>query len=164
MLKQIINSKPIHRYPDIWATIVESFQSIVHVFWLVTVTACLTVLPPVAAVIVLRNMLEPGWEMAVVYGWLVVGCVCFLWVSGKLLFLLGQPLSEAVEVLVRICGLEKGVRVSADDYVPLFTTKTGTRYHRRDCISLRDSRVAVLPDDIRKNGIQPCGICRPPKY
>jgi hypothetical protein len=44
----------------------------------------------------------------------------------------------------------------------VYVTKTGTKYHREGCRSLRSSAIAITLEDAKKS-YEPCGICSPPK-
>lgn len=48
---------------------------------------------------------------------------------------------------------------SASDTV--YITDTGEKFHRENCSSLRDSRIAVSRQDAVNRGYEPCGRCRP---
>lgn len=52
-----------------------------------------------------------------------------------------------------------GSRGAADDEV--YVTRTGKKYHRGNCRSLRRSRIA-MPLERARERFQPCAICRPP--
>ena len=45
--------------------------------------------------------------------------------------------------------------------VDVYVTKTGTKYHRADCRSLRQSKIAMKLKDAAKK-YSPCKICKPP--
>ena len=44
----------------------------------------------------------------------------------------------------------------------VFTTNTGTRYHRESCSSLRNSKIRITLDEAARRGLEPCGICKAP--
>jgi len=46
--------------------------------------------------------------------------------------------------------------------VTVYITKTGEKYHRDGCISLRKSRFAVSLKEAVERGYGPCKICQPP--
>ena len=44
----------------------------------------------------------------------------------------------------------------------LYVTKTGTKYHRDGCRSLRKSRTPISLGDAKRKGYGPCKVCGPP--
>ncbi len=44
----------------------------------------------------------------------------------------------------------------------VYITRTGIRYHRDWCRSLRRSRIPIQLDEAIRRGYTPCRICRPP--
>src|SRR4051812_7956443 len=58
-----------------------------------------------------------------------------------------------------VCLLVAGVFVSAQGTV--YVTKSGTKYRRATCSSLRYSKIPMLLADAIKQ-YQPCKICKPP--
>ena len=44
----------------------------------------------------------------------------------------------------------------------VFTTDTGSKYHRGTCSSLRSSKIRITLNDAVRRGLKPCEICNPP--
>ena len=44
----------------------------------------------------------------------------------------------------------------------VYVTKTGERYHRESCRSLRKSRIETTVADAKRNGFTACKVCKPP--
>jgi len=51
---------------------------------------------------------------------------------------------------------------SGSDTTTVFVTKTGKKYHRKDCHYLRYSRIPVTLREAVLEGYEPCKVCRPP--
>ena len=49
-----------------------------------------------------------------------------------------------------------------DDQI-VYITKTGKKYHRDGCSSLRSSKIPIKLEDAIKRGYEPCGRCNPPQ-
>ena len=64
--------------------------------------------------------------------------------------------------LLCICSGVTAEGESAGASPVVYVTNSGRRYHRENCRSLRDSRIAVPLADAVKNGYSPCGRCNPP--
>jgi hypothetical protein len=47
--------------------------------------------------------------------------------------------------------------------ITVYVTRTGKRYHRAGCRSLRHSSTPMELKDAKAKGYTPCGICHPPK-
>jgi micrococcal nuclease len=47
--------------------------------------------------------------------------------------------------------------------VTVYVTNSGEKYHRENCSSLRQSRIALPLEDAAKSGYSPCSICLPPE-
>lgn len=47
-----------------------------------------------------------------------------------------------------------------DDLEEVYITKTGTKYHRPDCNSLRSSKIAISLEEAKKR-FEPCNVCKP---
>jgi len=50
-----------------------------------------------------------------------------------------------------------------DDKVEVYVTKSGEKYHRDSCSSLRKSKIAISLKEAKKKGYEPCKICNPPR-
>lgn len=48
-----------------------------------------------------------------------------------------------------------------DDDTIVYTTETGSKYHRKDCRYLRKSAIPIKRSEAKKNGYTPCSICKP---
>lgn len=45
----------------------------------------------------------------------------------------------------------------------VFVTKSGTKYHRKDCSYLNDSKTSLSLNEAKVSGYNPCSKCNPPK-
>lgn len=45
----------------------------------------------------------------------------------------------------------------------VYITKTGERYHRGSCGTLRKSKIAKTLSEAKALGYTPCGLCKPPR-
>ena len=52
---------------------------------------------------------------------------------------------------------------TASDDITVYITKTGTKYHRENCSSLRSSRIPISLSEAKQRGYEPCKICKPPQ-
>lgn len=50
----------------------------------------------------------------------------------------------------------------AEDSTIVYRTKTGRKYHRADCPSLRKSKIKLTLSEARNRGLRPCLRCSPP--
>jgi len=60
---------------------------------------------------------------------------------------------------------EKGTRVgreSGSDTTTVFVTKTGKKYHSKDCRYLRYSKIPISLKQAVLEGYEPCKVCQPP--
>jgi hypothetical protein len=62
---------------------------------------------------------------------------------------------------VFVCFLALGALVGAQSSETVYVTRTGAKYHRGDCSSLRSSKIPMSLADAAVK-YQPCKICRPP--
>jgi len=46
----------------------------------------------------------------------------------------------------------------------VYATRTGARYHKAGCPSLRKSSIPMKLRDAVAAGLTPCGNCKPPRY
>lgn len=53
-------------------------------------------------------------------------------------------------------------RESGSDTTTVFVTKTGKKYHRKDCHYLRYSRIPISLREAVSEGCEPCKVCEPP--
>lgn len=44
----------------------------------------------------------------------------------------------------------------------VYITKTGKKYHRKNCSTLHGTKIPIKVKDAVKNGYTPCKICHPP--
>ncbi len=51
---------------------------------------------------------------------------------------------------------------SQDDII-VYITKTGSKYHREGCSSLRSSSIPISLSEAKQKGYEPCKICKPPQ-
>src|SRR5690606_12136816 len=56
--------------------------------------------------------------------------------------------------------LAAGIACDADAQ-KVYITKTGEKYHRKDCRYLRYSSIEIELKEAKKNGYTPCSVCRP---
>ena len=52
---------------------------------------------------------------------------------------------------------------TASDDMIVYITKTGSKYHRENCSSLRSSRIPISLSEAKRRGYEPCKICKPPQ-
>lgn len=45
----------------------------------------------------------------------------------------------------------------------VYITKTGAKYHRDGCSSLKKSKIAITLQEAVNRGYEPCKICNPPR-
>lgn len=45
----------------------------------------------------------------------------------------------------------------------VFRTDTGSKYHLGDCSSLKGTKTSIPLEEAKEEGLEPCGICHPPK-
>lgn len=45
----------------------------------------------------------------------------------------------------------------------VYITKTGAKYHRDGCSSLKKSKIAIILQEAVNRGYEPCKICNPPR-
>lgn len=50
----------------------------------------------------------------------------------------------------------------APQSAPVYVTKTGEKYHRGSCGSLRKSRIETTVAEAKRRGFAACKICKPP--
>jgi hypothetical protein len=128
------------------------------------ISACLLVLPPLVLSMMLSERKEAAWYlMLTIHGWLFMGVVGFFYLFVLWIVELRKPTLETVEVLARVMGLERGVRIDAAGAPPIYRTRAGNKYHLRGCPSLKKNKIAILWSDITEQNLEPCGFCKPPK-
>ena len=44
----------------------------------------------------------------------------------------------------------------------VYVTKTGTKYHKDGCSSLRSSKIEITLGEAVEKGYEPCKVCKPP--
>jgi len=49
------------------------------------------------------------------------------------------------------------------DDITVYITKTGSKYHREGCSSLRTSSIPISLSEAKQRGYEPCKICKPPQ-
>ena len=49
------------------------------------------------------------------------------------------------------------------DDIIVYITKTGSKYHREGCSSLRSSAIPISLSEAKQKGYEPCKICKPPQ-
>ncbi len=59
-------------------------------------------------------------------------------------------------------GIQPFIAVSAPSEQTVYVTKTGKKYHRASCRSLRKGRIPMTLEEAVEKGYKPCGICKPP--
>lgn len=55
-----------------------------------------------------------------------------------------------------------GCSVSNTEAQTVYTTKTGSKYHREDCRYLSHSKYPVALDKAQSRGYEACKVCKPP--
>ncbi len=51
---------------------------------------------------------------------------------------------------------------AAPESMIVYITKTGSKYHREGCSSLKKSKISITLKEAIKRGYTPCKICNPP--
>ena len=59
-------------------------------------------------------------------------------------------------------AVSSGNSTASDDII-VYITKTGSKYHRENCSSLRSSRIPISLSEAKQRGYEPCKICKPPQ-
>jgi methylphosphotriester-DNA--protein-cysteine methyltransferase len=52
---------------------------------------------------------------------------------------------------------------AAPGSIIVYITKTGAKYHRDGCSSLKKSKISITLQEAVKLGYEPCKICNPPR-
>jgi len=52
---------------------------------------------------------------------------------------------------------------SLDSDTIVYITRTGSKYHRDECMYLRKSRISTTFEAARANGYGACSVCNPPR-
>lgn len=69
---------------------------------------------------------------------------------------------ETIEFNEKETGIAK-TRPNADEEIEVYRTDTGSKYHRGDCHTLKQSKVAIPLKEAKEEGLEACGICKPEK-
>lgn len=64
-------------------------------------------------------------------------------------------------VIILITATLCGSLFAATD-TTVIVTKSGTKYHRADCRTLRSSRIELSLEEAIQKGYDPCSVCNPP--
>jgi competence protein ComEC len=59
-------------------------------------------------------------------------------------------------------AVSSGNSTASNDMI-VYITKTGSKYHRENCSSLRSSRIPISLSEAKQRGYEPCKICKPPQ-
>ena len=51
---------------------------------------------------------------------------------------------------------------AATEETIVYVTKTGEKYHKDGCSSLRSSKIEISLGEAVKKGFEPCKVCKPP--
>jgi len=65
-------------------------------------------------------------------------------------------------VITFVCIFAVAVAHAAAPDTIVFVTKTGSKYHREDCASLRSSKIETTLGEAVAEGYEPCSLCDPP--
>jgi len=65
-------------------------------------------------------------------------------------------------VITFVCIFAVAVAYAAAPDTVVFVTKTGSKYHREDCSTLRSSKIETTLGKAVAEGYEPCELCRPP--
>jgi len=57
-------------------------------------------------------------------------------------------------------AVSSGNSTASNDMI-VYITKTGSKYHRENCSSLRSSRIPISLSEAKQRGYEPCKICKP---
>lgn len=69
---------------------------------------------------------------------------------------------ETIEFNEKETGIAK-TRPNVDEEIEVYRTDTGSKYHRGDCHTLKQSKVAIPLKEAKEEGLEACGICKPEK-
>ena len=65
--------------------------------------------------------------------------------------------------LLSLALLATSVTAVSDAEITVYVTKTGKKYHRESCSSLRKSKIKTTLEQAKKDGYGACLNCSPPK-
>jgi hypothetical protein len=60
-----------------------------------------------------------------------------------------------------LCAYNLEAQTRETETVIVYITKTGARYHKATCGSLRSSKIPIELETAIKRGFTPCGTCKP---
>lgn len=58
---------------------------------------------------------------------------------------------------------EKEANENQREEVEVYRTDTGSKYHLEDCYTIKESKTSIPLAEAKEEGLEPCGICHPPK-
>jgi len=68
-----------------------------------------------------------------------------------------------VLLLIAFCFYNTACLAAEDNAkVTVYITKTGSKYHRFDCPTLRNTKIPISLGDAVLEGLEPCSVCNPP--
>lgn len=72
--------------------------------------------------------------------------------------------ASAISYLVASeAGTVTGPQRRDEDSITVYVTRTGEKYHRGTCRYLSRSKIPTTLRDAKRNGYDPCSVCRPPR-
>jgi hypothetical protein len=71
-----------------------------------------------------------------------------------------KPVDQPDKTMVPKPGQESGENNADAPFV--YITKTGKKYHREYCSSLRKSKIEIKLSEAKRRGYTPCSKCKPP--
>ncbi|MDN6196216.1 MAG: MBL fold metallo-hydrolase [Atopostipes suicloacalis] len=57
--------------------------------------------------------------------------------------------------------IERAFKKERDQEIEVYRTDTGSKYHRGDCYTLKDTKVAIPLNEAKEEGLIACSICEP---
>jgi len=72
-------------------------------------------------------------------------------------------LTASVPVLLAQSSQPTSQQTDQKKDVTVYITRTGKKYHRAGCSSLRSSSIPISLKDAKAKGYTPCKICKPPQ-
>lgn len=61
-----------------------------------------------------------------------------------------------------LCFAVLAATAAGEPDTKVYVTKTGKKYHRAECESLKKSKIEIRLKDAKKKGYKPCTRCEPP--
>lgn len=71
--------------------------------------------------------------------------------------------SYALVLLLSFGLLTTTLAAKSDARVTVYITRTGTKYHKASCRTLRRSKIKITLKEAKERGYEQCHICYPPE-